>query len=74
MRGLVLTYEELLAHKVIKVIPRQYLVISEPPVGIESRINAALRKSFQPLVEAVVLLPAVELAAFLPCGIYRLAQ
>ena len=71
---LVLTNEKLVAHKIIKVRPRRYLVIRTSAVSIEACIKPALLKCFLPLVSLEMLVPAVKIATLFPCGVYRLAK
>ena len=71
---LVLTNEKLVAHKIIKVRPRRYLVIRTSAVSIEACIKPALLKCFLPLVSLEMLVPAVKIATLFPCGVYRLTK
>ena len=71
---LVLTNEKLVAHKIIKVRPRCYLVIGTSAVCIKACVKTTFFKCLLPLVSLEMLVPAVKIATFFPCGVYRLTK
>ena len=70
--ALVLLNEELPAYQHVDVAPGRDLLVAAAAVGVERHVKAAFLESFLPLVELEVLVPAVQLAALFPGGVYRL--